>query len=306
MLEWSYSPKLQQALLDPQRYARISLSVMSQLRTHAALVLYEICSRYLNVGLTVRNPWSWWRPVLTGAPEGTNDTYNEWKYFKRDCIAKAVAEVNHVTDLEIEAVEHRQGRAMGDLQFRVRMKVQQKLPLRSLPNPIDLRDIGQAIALGVAQAKAEKLHERHGSAAFKKGLEALEARVQRKDLEAVRAPDKFLAAILAAPVEMVAELAPAKSESKSKRVALLENYRQHRRREAESLFREKPPGEQQELLKRFEATLSATPAVAKTYAARGLDAPMTRAQFLRFLTNDLFGPGWEQPDDTKLLEHAIA
>jgi hypothetical protein len=277
------------------------------MRTHAALALYEICSRYLNVSLTVRNPWTWWRPVLTGAPEGTNDTYNEWKYFKRDVISKAVAEVNAITDLEVEAVEHRQGRAVTDLQFRVRAKVQQKLPLRSLPNPVDLRDIGRAIALGVSQVKAEKLHEKHGSAAFKKALDALDVRVKRSDLDAVRAPEKFLAAILAAPIEVVPEVAPAQSrtESKSKRVALLENYREHRRREAESLFREKPSAEQKELLSRFEATLSTTPAVSRTYAARGLDAPMTRAQFLRFLTDELFGHGWDQPDDTKLLEHAM-
>lgn len=305
MLEWSYSPKLQQALLDPQRYARISLSVMSQLRTHAALVLYEICSRYLNVGLTVRNHWTWWRPVLTGAPEGTNETYNEWKYFKRDCIAKAVAEVNLVTDLEVEAVEHRQGRAMGELQFKVRAKVQQKLPLRALPNPVDLRDIGRAIELGVPQAKAEKLYERHGSLAFKKSLEALEARVGRRDLETVRAPDKFLAAILSAPTEIAAQVPAPESATKSKRVALLESYREHRRQEAESLFNEKPAGEQRELLARFEATLSATPAVAKTYEKRGLAAPMTRGLFLKFLTDELFGTGWEQPTDSRLLEHAI-
>jgi hypothetical protein len=306
MLEWSYSPKLQQALLDPQRYARISLSMMSQLRTHAALVLYEICSRYLNVGLTVRNHWTWWRPVLTGAPEGTNDTYNEWKYFKRDCLAKAVAEVNLATDLQIEPVEHRQGRAMRELQFKVRPKVQQKLPLRALPSAIDLRDIGLAIELGVPQAKAEKLYERHGSAAFKKALESLLTRVQRKDLEAVRSPEKFLAAILLAPADLAADRPPAKAQSTSKRVALLENYREHRRQEAQSLFQEKPVGEQKELLSKFELTLGSTPAVAKTYAKRGLDAPMTRSLFLKFLTDELFGPGWEQPNDSRLLEHAMA
>lgn len=305
MLEWSYSPRLQPSLLDPPRYAKLSLFIMSQLRTHAAVVLYEICCRYLNVGLTARNHWTWWRPVLTGAPEGMNDTYNEWKYFKRDCIAKAVSEVNLLSDVEVEALEHRQGRAMGDLQFRVRAKAQQKLPLRALPNPVDLRDLGKAIELGVPQAKAEKLYERHGSAAFKQSVAALEARVQRKDLDAVRQPEKFLAAILTAPVELVTQAPEAATEKKSKRLALLEHYREHRRREAESLFKEKPAGEQRELLSRFEASLSETPAIARTYATRGLAAPMTRGVFLKFLADDLFGAGWEQPTDSQLLEHAM-
>lgn len=305
ILEWSYSPRLQPSLLDPPRYAKLSLFIMSQLRTHAAVVLYEICCRYLNVGLTARNHWTWWRPVLTGAPEGTNDTYNEWKYFKRDCIAKAVAEVNLLSDVEIEAVEHRQGRAMGDLQFKIRAKAQQKLPLRALPNPVDLRDIGKAIALGVTQGRAEKLYERHGSAAFKQSVETLEARVKRKDLAAVRNPEKFLTAILTSPVQVAAQGPAPAPEKKSKRLALLENYREHRRREAESLFKEKPAGEQRELLTRFELTLAETPAIAKTYATRGLAAPMTRGVFLKFLTNELFGPGWEQPTDSQLLEHAM-
>ncbi len=309
-LEWSYSPTLQQAILDPQRYARISLSFMSQLRTHAGLVLYEICSRYIDNpgGLTARNHWTWWRPVLTGAPEGTNETYEEWKYFKRDCIAKAVAEVNAVTNLDVEAVEHRQGRAMGDLQFKVRRKDQQKIPLRALPNPVDLRDIGQAIELGVPQAKAEKLYERYGSSAFKQAVDALATRQQRKDLEGVRNAEKFLAAILASPTEVTAETTTTSGpkESKAKKVQLLETYRDRRRLEAESLFNEMPAGEQQQLTAKFEASLVAIPAAAQTFARRGLASPMTRSLFLKFLAGEMFGADWEHPSDAQLLEFAMA
>lgn len=308
-LEWSYSPTLQQAILDPQRYARISLSFMSQLRTHAGLVLYEICSRYIDNpgGLTARNHWTWWRPVLTGAPEGTNETYEEWKYFKRDCIAKAVAEVNAVTNLDVEAVEHRQGRAMGDLQFKVRRKDQQKIPLRALPNPVDLRDIGQAIELGVPQAKAEKLYERYGSSAFKQAVDALATRQQRKDLEGVRNAEKFLAAILASPTEVTAETTTTSGpkESKAKKVQLLETYRDRRRREAESLFNEMPASEQQQLAAKFQASLASIPAAAQTYAKRGLAAPMTRSLFLKFLASEMFGIDWENPSDSQLLEFAM-
>jgi hypothetical protein len=310
VLQWSYAPVLQQAILDPQRYARVSLAFVSQLRTHAALVLYEICSRYVNVGRTAREHWTWWRPVLTGTPEGTDGAYNEWKYFKRDCIAKAVAEVNLVTDLQIAPIEHRQGRAMGDLQFDVKPKVQQKLPLRALPDPIDLEDIGRAIALGVGQAKAEKLYERYGVPAFKSAVAALAARIERKNLEPVRDPEKFLASILAAPASAEPALAKAPPESvketKAKRIALLENYRQHKRKEAESLFSEKPSAEQKALIQRYEAFLKGTPAAERTYKSRGLQAPLTRAMFLKFISDDFFGEGWENPSDTVLLEHAIS
>lgn len=306
-LEWSYAPKLQQAILDPQRYARISLNFVSQLRTHAALALYEICSRYVdNPGsLTARNAWQWWRPVLTGAPEGTNETYNEWKYFKRDCIAKAVAEVNLITDLDVEPVEHKQGRVMVDLQFRVRRKVQQKLPLRALPSPVDLRDIGMAIALGVPQAKAEKLYERHGSAKFKVAIEQLAERADRKNLEPVRSPEKFLAALLAAPAEVSVEVPTDPATTKSRKLELLERYRDQRRLEAEALFNEMEEGAQKTLLKKFETSLAGKPTVASTFAKRGVGSAMTRSLFLKFIAEDFFGAGWDAPNDTELLNHVI-
>lgn len=309
MLEWSYSPKLQQAILDPQRYARVSLNFVSQLRTHAALVLYEICSRYVDNpgGLTARNHWTWWRPVLTGAPEGTNETHEHWKYFNRDVVARAVAEVNSITDLQVEAVVHKKGRMMGDLQFKILPRVQQKLPLRSLPSPVDLRDIGRAIELGVPQAKAERLHEKFGAAAFKVGLDSLQTRLARRDLDQVRLPDKFLAAVLANPPTVVSiEMAEgAASENKAKRLALLEQYRDSRRRDAESLFNEMPEAERTDILQRFERTLVTNPALAQTYAKRKLNAPMTRGVFLRFLAETLFGEGWDNPTDSQLLDHAI-
>jgi hypothetical protein len=309
MLEWSYSPKLQQAILDPQRYARISLSVVAQLRTHAALALYEICSRYVDnpAGLTARNHWSWWRPVLTGSPDSHAETYKEWKYFKRDCIAKAVAEVNHITDIDVEAIEHKQGRAMGDLQFAVRRKAQQKLPLSALPSPVDLQLIGRAINSGVSQARAEKLFEKYGSDAMVRALDQLESRQQRTAMEPVRSAEKYLAALLSSP----AEVAPIEDKGglkkiRASRIALLESYRARRRSEAESLFNEMPADDQKQLLQGFAESLRSNPAVAKTYEKRGLDAPMTRAVFTRFVADSLFGDGWDNPSDTVLLDHAIA
>jgi len=55
-MEWSYAPNIKQAILDPQRFARISLSFQAALKSMAALVLYEICSRYVDNpgGVTAR------------------------------------------------------------------------------------------------------------------------------------------------------------------------------------------------------------------------------------------------------------
>jgi plasmid replication initiation protein len=178
LMEWSYAPKLKQAILDPQRYARFSLAMQIGLRTSAALVLYEICSRYVDNpgGVTARQPWTWWRPVLTGVPDDQSGAYKEWKYFSRDVIKLAVAEVSQVTELMIEPIEYRRGRSVTDLQFRVTRKVQQRLPLMAVMSPVDLNEVGRAIRAGVEQSKAERLLEKYGSAALASALELLETR----------------------------------------------------------------------------------------------------------------------------------
>lgn len=89
-VEFSFAPKFRKKLLDPQQYARLSLQFQSQLRSSAGLALYEICVRYLTnpSHLTMREPWEWWRPILSGTPdtEAGDEAKREYKYFKRDYL----------------------------------------------------------------------------------------------------------------------------------------------------------------------------------------------------------------------------
>ena len=316
-MEWSYAVNIKQEILDPQRYARISLAFQAEFRSMPGLALYEICSRYVDNpgGVTARQHWTWWRPVLTGAPESQVGIYSEWKYFKRDVLKGAVAEVNQITDLEIEAIEHKSsGRSVGDLQFKVKRKEQVKLPFGTAPTPVNLKDIGRAIQAGVAQDKAERLLAKFGEGKFTLGVEALELRMQRKNMGDVRTPDKYLAATLAgfrdmpakAPVEV--QMASVRSHISSERIAIIERFRDGRRRAAEALYQESPAADQQALLARFESeSLPAIGiAVLQTYQKRGLAAPMTRSHFAKFLAEHLFGKGWELPTDAELLDFTIS
>ena len=53
-VEWSYAINMRQELLEPRVFARLQLPILSQLRTHAGLALYEICTRYKDIGRTSR------------------------------------------------------------------------------------------------------------------------------------------------------------------------------------------------------------------------------------------------------------
>jgi plasmid replication initiation protein len=316
-IEWSYSTKIKNSILNPERFAKISFSYQADLKTHAGLALYEICTRYIDNfgGLTARNPWQWWRPVLTGFPEPAGEyegAYAEWKYFNRDIVKSAVAEVNAVTNLVVTAIEHKVGRSVKDLQFKVERKSDTSM-LSSAVAPVNMQDLGRAIRAGIPQDRAEKLMARFSADRFKAALDDLEDRLQATNLPVVRSPEKFLKAILdSSPDQSTLKvLEKEKTESlleKSKRIELLERYREHQRNLSWALFNEKIEQDQKEMMIEFEmrSIASATPAIRNAFASRGITSPMVKSLFRTFLAEALFGPSWSTPNDSELLNFSLA
>lgn len=313
-LEWSYAPTIKQAILDPERYAKISLEHQAALKTMAGLALYEICARYVDNpgGVTAKQSLSWWRPVLTGDPASKEQgAYLDWKVFNRDVVKKAVAEVNNVTDLQVEQVQYKRGRTVVELQFRVSRKGKHRVPLEKL-QPVDLQDVGKAIQAGVPQEKAERMLERHGPQKFRAALKDLEDRVGNKRLEPVRSPDKYLAAVLTAPTttETVSDAAPRlfpTKEEKAARVSLIERYRESRRSEALSLFSEMAAEEKSDHLKEFELrVVEGNPALKRAWVSKGADGAMGKAFFVSFLADTMWGKGWDSPSDAQLLSFNLS
>lgn len=311
-LEWSYAPNIKQELLDPQRFAKMSLQVLAALNTMASLVLYEICCRYADNpgGLTARQAWAWWRPVLTGAPDSPASAYQEYKIFNRDVVKKAVKKVNEVTDLEIELIEHKSGRSVQDLQFKVRRKHPQLAPAERPIEPVDLKTIGNAIRVGIPQERAEKLLLRYGAKAVDEAIALMNERQRRTNMEPVRSPEKYLTTILQSGqlgVEKEAEL-PARKvyDTKAERLKLIEQFMAEKRGQLHDMFQEMPADDQQEWIARFEQeALPASGAIRKAYQSKGIASQIVRPVFLKFLGNAVWEDGWEKPSDYELTDLAI-
>ena len=113
-IAWALPQVIRQRLMDPRFYTKLTLEIHSKLKTGASIALYEICSRYLTnpSHLTNREAWQWWQPRLTGNPKRETD---EYKYFARDVLRPAIAEVNLVSDLDIELIEHKNGRRIAEI-----------------------------------------------------------------------------------------------------------------------------------------------------------------------------------------------
>ena len=313
ILEWSYAPNIKHELLDPQRFAKMSLQVQAELNTMPALALYEICCRYADnpSGLTARQSWAWWRPVLTGSPDSAAAAYLEYKIFNRDVLKKAIKKVNEVSDLEIELVEHKQGRAVQDLQFHVRRKV----PLRTAQDtpiaPVDLKTIGNAIKAGIAQDRAERLLLKHGAKAIDEALAIMQQRHEQFHREPVRSPEKYLVTLLESGQFHASAPAvgkpPAKPyDSKVQRLKLIEQFFAGKRNELQAMFQEMDSNQQAVWIARFcEEGLPNNDAIKKTFLRKGISSQIVRPVFLKFLGNAVWDEGWDRPSDADLMEIAM-
>jgi len=307
-VEWSFAPNIKHELLDPQRFARLRLDVISQLRRHSGVVLYEICARYRDVGLTARQPWPWWRPVLTGSPDTEDSVKQEYRFFKRDVLKLAIAEVNAVTDLDVELIEHKAGRFIADIQFRVAKKRQEALPLRHPPVPVDLSQVARAMSAGLRADDAEALIQTHGNEAMAAGLDALMKSIANEFPEPLRDPYRYLRALLESSSATAAKKAgeggsppPANSAAVA---AALEGWTAEwvsaRRALVLAEFDSLAPETQADWVERLRVHLNergAHPSIRKRLETNGWKHPIVIGELIRFFK----GADWDKPTPQELL-----
>jgi hypothetical protein len=311
-VEWSYAVNLKQELLAPTVFARLRLEVISQLRTHAGIALYEICMRYRDVGRTSRQPWRWWVPVLTGQPESERTAKLEYRIFKRDTLKPAIAEVSALTELDIELVEHKQGRFISEVQFGIRTRKQAALPLNG-PEPVDLALIVRAGELGIADEKAEELVSEYGQEAVRAALEALARRAAAAFPEPVRDPYRYLRSLLPGEVSRIerqrtdiddqrslaAAEAPAKRHERWQ-----EEWLRRRRQQVVDQLASLSDAEQARLVALLDEDMAQRkvhPSIRKRLATSGWQHPIVQSEMVRFYAEGSIGSDWDRPQPGDLL-----
>lgn len=193
-VSWSYPPTLMAALREPTRWARLDLEVLGRLGTYTALALYEICARYRDnpSGLTSRKPVAWWADALSNAP--ANGERREWRKFKSERVKEAIDEINRETEIEIELIEHKQGRAVEEVQFAVRKK---RLAPRELPHePIDVDLVRRAGQLHIREIKLDGLIQEFGDQAVRNCLDHIDRRVSNPALKPIDNTYSYLRTLL--------------------------------------------------------------------------------------------------------------
>lgn len=199
--KWGLPAPIYNALKYPELYAQVNIRQIAKLGSYEALALYEICTRYRTNfdGLTNKSEPSWWVKALTNKqppidPKTQLPKYRPWAKFKDDKLHDAIAEINELTDLEIELIEERLRKKIAFVQFRVKRKTE-LLGDTAPVIPAAIAELAIKCNLGLAEiSRLRKIG--FGEGQVKIALLKLEARIARTDLEPVSSKISYLNAVI--------------------------------------------------------------------------------------------------------------
>jgi hypothetical protein len=299
---FAFPPEVESMVMAPGSYTKLSVYYQALLRSGASLALYEICRRYATnpSRVTNRAEWEWWYGALTGNPVSEN--IPEYKYFKRDVLKYAITEINMVTDINVELIEHKQGRRVASLQFKVVPAQQESLAL-SAPPVIDGELVQRMMTLGLSQEDACNLLATTEDGKLRATLELTETRLKNPKAAKVSSPAGYFKQALRDGYASNTDIARKNLQKIEPRPsveasinAIRERYFVERAKEALGMYGEFDSNEQAEWLERFKNSAEAK----GMNLTRGLSTPSARAAFSMWFAQQQ----WPEPTDTDLLAFA--
>ena len=192
-----FDPNVEQQVLNPMPYTRLSLYYQAMLRTGPGLALYEMSRKYATSPshMTFTEKWEWWHDYLTGQAISSEPLNIEYKYFKRNIIKPAVEEVNAVTNLTVELKEIKNGRRVVSLQFTVSLNSQSHLEMP--PEPvIDSTLISELRTIGISEHDAQNFCAREDHELLRRTATLLKKRMENRSQVQVDSPLAYFRKLL--------------------------------------------------------------------------------------------------------------
>jgi plasmid replication initiation protein len=121
---YRYERALAEKLYHPDVYSKINLSVLREMNSVHALVLYENCYRFEGIGHT-----AWWNIEVFSKLMAVDmmSSYKPFKALNRNVIQPAMKEVNKLSNIQVEMETRMKGRTVTGLRFIVRPNAQLSL-----------------------------------------------------------------------------------------------------------------------------------------------------------------------------------
>lgn len=320
MVTWRYPEEIKERLVRPHQYTRVLLEISGQMRSYSAAVLYEIGARYLTSPgrLSMREDVVWWAAVLTGRSDIKEVDY---RFLKRDVISKALAEIEALCeDFSIELIEHKRGRKIEEIQFRVVPKMQQRLGDMSSPerNVFDLALVGRLIALGIKQEEAQDLYATTDEGQLRATLDHVDQRLRSPTMPELKSPAAYFKDALkkgyaaikslpptdAPPAAAAAPPAMQQLSPSDRMQRIRELWDNERMAQARAMFAEMQPSAQGELRGQFETQRleQLAPPIARAWRRDGPASRVAASTFYKWVAQATWP---EEPSDRVLLDFAL-
>jgi hypothetical protein len=324
MVTWRYPEEIKERLVRPHQYTRVLLEISGQMRSYSAAVLYEIGARYLTSPgrLSMREDVVWWAAVLTGRSDIKEVDY---RFLKRDVISKALAEIDALCeDFSIELIEHKRGRKIEEIQFRVVPKMQPRLG--DIPNAernvFDLALVGRLIALGIKQEEAQDLYATTDEAQLRATLDHVDQRLRSPTMPELKSPAAYFKDALKKGYAAIKSLPPADAApptaangpaaappavplSMSDRMQRIrELWENDRMAQARAMFAEMQLPAQGDLRSQFETQRldQLAPPIARAWRRDGPASRVAASTFYKWVAQTTWP---EEPSDRVLLDFAL-
>ena len=122
LIQFEYHRRVKPFLFNPEMYGKVNLAAQNRFSKSATLALYENCSRFRNLGKTMKFSI----PQLKQLLDAENEGYKEFKKFNQKILNPAVVEVSTKSDIKIVPELFRMGRKITHIQFKIEERVKKQ------------------------------------------------------------------------------------------------------------------------------------------------------------------------------------
>lgn len=286
---YAFPPEVHELVMAPSTFTRLSIVYQSSLKSGSALALYEICRRYATnpSKLTFIQSVEHWYGIITGNPISA-DAPPVYKYFKRDVIKPAIAEVNALTDISVELVEHKNGRRIEKLQFRVEFNKQPQLEFPA-PPVIDSALMERIMKFGLSKGTACDILAKYKDDIIRLAITRVESRMISKNMSPLGAPAGYfrwaLQDLVRNPPSTAMALAKPSPIAKAAGPSVMDKFLAARSQEALSVYQEMDDKDRKDIFERFKEE-NQNQALKFD---RGIESAMVRSLFSQWYAKELWG-----------------
>jgi len=287
---FAFPPEVHELVMAPGTYTKLNILYQGLLRSGTALALYEICRRYATnpSKRTHIETYEHWYGALTGNAV-SRDEPPPYKYFKRDVIKPAVAQINALTDIDVELIEHKNGRKIDRLQFKVELSQQPQLAFPA-PPVIDLELIGRIMKFGFNQQDSADFLAQYPGDTIQAAVSFVENRQKQKNSPPLDSPAAYFRWTLKKGLNAANEQLQNNTEKLAKPKAkdgqsLMDRFLAARSQEAMDVYNEVDDSGKKVLFERFKEANSNS----ALNLNKGMESPSIKAMFSSWYADELWG-----------------